>query len=500
MRSDQQEVAAAFRAVLFLAFLAAAGMPAWSVEGAGGTGTVTEGIEIGGSVSNSTINNTINKQDPAVLAATAKTFAEQMAATTEAKAQAEAKSAELATKLGFTSAAVGEFFKILGEREVPEEKVPARLIEIATHFAQTRDQLAAIAPDDPHTAELARRAKEALDGGRLTEADALLDQAKEGELAVLRQARELKQKAQEAEDRHALNAVAFIASRGNIALTQLRYADAAEHFKHAASLVPLGHPEVMAYCLDSEALALYAQGENRVDIVALKEAIATWHVVLQHYARDRVPLDWADTQNKLGATLLTLGGLENDTALLREAVAAFHATLEEITRDRVPLAWARVQDNLGNALEALGKRENSTALLREAVAAQHAALEEITRDRVPLAWARTQNNLGYALFGLGELESGTARLEEAVAAYHAALEVWTRDREPHDWAIVHHNLGDALEALGARDNGTAYLTEAVAAWEACLTVTPSTRPQASVQEVHSHIDQARAEIARRTAK
>src|SRR4029077_11778981 len=160
-----------------------------------------------------------------------------------AKAQAEARAAELATKFGFTSAAVGEFFKILGEQNVPEEKVPARLIEIATHFAQTRDELAALEPDDPHGAELGRSAKHALDSGRLPEADALLDQAKEGELAALRQARELKQKAQEAEDRHALNAAKLVAGRGNIALTQLRYLDAAQHFNQAAALVPSGHPD-----------------------------------------------------------------------------------------------------------------------------------------------------------------------------------------------------------------------------------------------------------------
>jgi len=111
----------------------------------------------------------------------------------------------MATKFGFTSSAVGEFFKILGEQNVPEEKVPTRLIEIASHFAQTRDELAALEPDDPHATELAHSAKQALESGRLAEADALLDQAKEGELAALRQAHELKQKAQEAEDRHALN-------------------------------------------------------------------------------------------------------------------------------------------------------------------------------------------------------------------------------------------------------------------------------------------------------
>jgi hypothetical protein len=185
--------------------------------------TVTEGIAIGGSVSNSTITNTVNNQDPAVLAAMVKTFAVQMTATTEARAQAEARAAELATKFGFTAAAVGEFFKILGEKNVSEEKIPARLIEIATQFAQTRDDLTALEPDDPHTAELTGSAKQALDSGRLTEADALLDQAKEGELAALRQARDLKQKAQEAEDRHALNAAKFLAARGNIALTKVNY-------------------------------------------------------------------------------------------------------------------------------------------------------------------------------------------------------------------------------------------------------------------------------------
>jgi hypothetical protein len=222
-----------------------AGLPSWSVRAASESSTATDSIVIDAPVSNSTINNTINKQDPAVLAAMAKTFADQLAATTEAKAQADAKAAELATKLGFTSAAVVEFFKILGEQNVPEEKVPARLIEVATHFKQTRDELAALEPDDPHAAELSHSAKESLDNGRLTEADRLLDQAKEAELAAFRQARDLKEKAQEAEDRHALNAAKLLAGRGNIALTQLRYSDAAKHFKQPATLVVPGHPDEM---------------------------------------------------------------------------------------------------------------------------------------------------------------------------------------------------------------------------------------------------------------
>ena len=78
------------------------------------------------------------------------------AATAEAKARAEIKAAELATKLGITFSAVAEFFKILGEQDVPEDKIQFRLIEVATHFGQTRDELAALVPDDPNAAELAR--------------------------------------------------------------------------------------------------------------------------------------------------------------------------------------------------------------------------------------------------------------------------------------------------------------------------------------------------------
>ena len=46
------------------------------------------------------------------------------------------------------------------------------------------------------------------------------------------------------------------------------------------------------------------------------------------------------------------------------------------TRERVPLDWATTQNNLGTALQTLGERESGTARLEEAVAAYRAALKE----------------------------------------------------------------------------------------------------------------------------
>jgi tetratricopeptide (TPR) repeat protein len=331
MPRDYKKVITGFAAAAFFAAAVVTGLPSWPVKAASTSNSVSESISIEGSVSHSTINNTVNHENPATLALLTKALSDKDASE-EHRRQAEAKAAELATKLGFTSAAVVEFFKILGEQSVPDEKVPVRLIDVATHFAQTRDELAALEPDDPHAAELTRSAKGALDSGRLTEADALLDQAKEGELAALRQARELKQKAQEAEDRHALNAAKLLAGRGNIALTQLRYRDAAEHFRQASSLVPAGHPDETAGYLDSQADALYREGDERGDNAALERSIETWHLVLQQRPRDRVPLQWATTQNNLGIALSRLGGRESGTARVEEAVAAYRAALQERTR------------------------------------------------------------------------------------------------------------------------------------------------------------------------
>jgi hypothetical protein len=56
--------------------------------------------------------------------------------------------------------------------------------------------------------------------------------------------------------------------------------------------------------------------------------------------RERVPLQWAATQNNLGIALSTLGERDSDTARLEEAVAACREALKERTRERVPLDWA----------------------------------------------------------------------------------------------------------------------------------------------------------------
>ncbi len=200
--------------------------------------------------------------------------------------------------------------------------------------------------------------------------------------------------------------------------------------------------------------------------------------------------------NDLAISLQTLGERESGTARLEEAVAAYRAALEEITRERVPLDWATTQNNLGNALSTLGARESGTARLGEAVSAYRAALEEQTRERAPLDWAMTQTNLGAALQTLGERESGTARLEEAVAAYRAALEELTRERAPLQWAGTTGNMGVAMVTLAERTGDLAVAEPALAQIETAHATMEAAGhgPRASYYE--GELPRARALVAR----
>ncbi len=199
-----------------------------------------------------------------------------------------------------------------------------------------------------------------------------------------------------------------------------------------------------------------------------REAIDLYGKVLSHNTREKVPLDWAMTQNNLGTALRRLGERESGTERLQQALAAYRAALEELTPEKVPLDWATTQSSLGNALQSLGERESGTERLELAVGAYRAALEERTREKVPLSWAMTQNNRGNALRKLGERESGTERLELAVGAYRAALEEWTREKVPLNWARTQNNRGNALARLGERESGTERLELAVEAYRAAL--------------------------------
>ena len=142
---------------------------------------------------------------------------------------------------------------------------------------------------------------------------------------------------------------------------------------------------------------------------------------------------------------------------------------ESGTRERVPLQWAITQNNLGGRFEPRRAREGHGNAYEEAVDACREALKERTRERVPLDWAATQNNLGSSLSPSAS-ERGTRKHSRRRSTLREALQERTRERVPLDWAMTQNNLGTALKTLGEREGGTETLAKAVNAYREALTV------------------------------
>ena len=70
------------------------------------------------------------------------------------------------------------------------------------------------------------------------------------------------------------------------------------------------------------------------------------------------------TQNNLGNALHTLGERESGTERLEESVTAYREALKECTRERVPRQWAMTQNNLGIAYRNLRSGDRGANLTR----------------------------------------------------------------------------------------------------------------------------------------
>ncbi len=192
----------------------------------------------------------------------------------------------------------------------------------------------------------------------------------------------------------------------------------------------------------------------------LQKAIAAYQQALIYRTPDTAPLDFAMTQNNLGAAYDDLAQLEDCATNLQKAIAAYQQALIYRTPDTAPLAYAQTQNNLGNAFANLAQLEDSQTNLQKAIAAYQQALVYRTSESVPLDYARTQNNLGTAYADLSQMEDRKNNLQNAIAAYQKALIYWTPDTAPLNYAMTKANLGVAYRDLGEKDQAIACWHEA----------------------------------------
>ena len=366
-------------------------------------------------------------------------------------------------ELGVTKAAVTTMLGILKEQQVPPNQLEAKLKEIAERHLELTARLHALSKsnDEPEITGLREQAAEAIERGDYDQAAKILTEA----VVIDRRAID---EQQEKLDRRRLSAAATIGQQGELERTRLNYLEAAEHFAEAASLLNTVDSDGRLDYLAKQALALYAQGTEFGDNPALVMAIDNYRLVLKEWTRERVPLNWARTQNNLGNALRALGRREAGTERLEQAVQSYKGALEEWPRESVPLDWARSQINLGETFIELGRGEAGTERQEQALAVFDAVLKECTSDRMQSYWANAQRGRALALQDIGRRVDGTGQLEQAADALRASLKEVTRERSPLEWARIQHDIGTTLRILGERERSPERLEQASAAYQNAL--------------------------------
>jgi tetratricopeptide (TPR) repeat protein len=116
------------------------------------------------------------------------------------------------------------------------------------------------------------------------------------------------------------------------------------------------NPETLAGVRFSVAVALKTYGEQSGKNEPLAESSELYRKVLDDWTRERVPLQWATTQNNLGNALASLGERESGTQTLTKAVDAYREALTVFDQERSPYYWQGAQQNLNMALALIAER------------------------------------------------------------------------------------------------------------------------------------------------
>ena len=178
----------------------------------------TGGIAIGRDVIQSTVVIGIAQEKVDELVRDAKRPLEELTT------QQRENIALLKEKLDLNERQVRAALAILGENDIPPERLAAKLVEIAERFKVLQETASAQSGDDPKIVALKTDAQGAIEVGELAKADALLADVETEQRQAL--------------DRLAANAAETSARRGEISLARLRYSEAAKHFANAAGVFP----------------------------------------------------------------------------------------------------------------------------------------------------------------------------------------------------------------------------------------------------------------------
>lgn len=369
---------------------------------------------------------------------------------------------EVAREKGVPIAPLKAILVKLGEINVPDEQIPARLAAQADAYLLLKEQWRQDGASHSDLAAVRSRAQLLMDTqGDLNGAKALLENARK-ELNAKRQA-------------NLITDATLIGDEARIESLQFNYLKAAGLYDDAARLV-LFNPEASLSWRMKEAAAFLSQGDQFADSAALRFAVDRYRVLLDSVIQLLGAEAEAMVKGKLCAALRILGDREGDAQGmddLVEAVVMCEEALKVLTFARYPVDWAVTKNSLAVAVMSMGTRAGVSPPLQKA---EGMFREVLGTDALsPDDRLKTKANRGQVLSILGIYERDRKRFEDATNVLREVLKEMSPQRDPMTWSAVQNNLGAAYRAWGEMENSVFLLRQAEEAYGQALSVTSRER-------------------------
>lgn len=188
---------------------------------------------------------------------------------------------------------------------------------------------------------------------------------------------------------------------------------------------------------------------SQQSISYLQQAIQSYQGALRKTNPDIFPHIWARLQNNLGSAYSDLARYENPAENLLKSIESFEQALIyrrpdiNIDHEDILLQYAATQNNLGAAYWHLAQQEKPVINLKKAISAYQESIHYYSLYQDILNYAMVENNLGTAYWNLSQYEKPEVLLNLAINCYQAALKYRTPKEFPAACAATLNNLGTA---------------------------------------------------------
>jgi len=338
--------------------------------------------------------------------------------------------AELGRTMGVAQGATRAFLAVLGEKQVPENQLAEKLIEIAHRYKAMQERFAV--SSDPDVQPLLTQARAETREGHFTEAEELLNEASRLSLQSL-----------ESADRKALEkgreALMVSATVADMHLVKLDYQLALESLKHSAQLASKYAPEL-------EADYQFRLGKAAIDMELWSDAIAAFERALTLVKASAEHA--SDAEVRLTTFLALAKGRTRQSA---EAETLFREALDHyLSRNDLGNA-ARTLNSLSLLISAQGRHAEAIKLIQRAILMGSRLLGRRNADVA--VWLNT----------LGNFRGEQDRWGAATRMFRAAVRIDKQTIGLDNPQALRHlaNLGSALFAQERYEEGAPFLERAI---------------------------------------